>query len=526
MTTFAFHLIAISVQCGVLVLLAAALSRAMRLTSAQSAGLWLAVIALSLAALLMGRIPLHLPSSDPLFRKSMTSEITSLTTAPRHATTRSGSWHENGGAVSHWPLVNWASVLLALWGSGIVAQLALAFLRLVRMRRIAADARPVADFQRRAEALFARHGLSRAPRVLVGPHVTTPLVAGLRRPAIYLPRGADLSSIELDLVLGHEMAHIARRDLLSGLVASCGQVVFWFHPAIRYAVRMYHDAREMACDARVLQRQTTTPFRYGALLLRLGVDAPSHGGIAVTSRRYRTMRRRLEGLKTAGAVRGGRYRLILMLPLLLVGLPWRPVASAQAPVSSVAPQTTKRPLFSYCVYDYSGMDRHDQYEMSYSAGLPSDEEQKLQKAHQSAFWILHDGRNYLFTDPETVARARAILAPQEKLYQAHGRLEGSYWQVHGPRTGNESRLSALRAYRQSLESSNLPADVKAREYARVDTDMKDIMTRLSDTAQADRQARETLDAAMAAAEAREATSTGELWALAQDAYARHLGQSW
>lgn len=82
--------------------------------------------------------------------------------------------------------------------------------------------------------------------------VSGPCTIGTRRPVILLPpflREADASL--LTVVLGHELAHIDRRDALRQWLVEAALLPLRFHPAVRLLRREWQDAREQACDERV-----------------------------------------------------------------------------------------------------------------------------------------------------------------------------------------------------------------------------------------------------------------------------------
>jgi hypothetical protein len=77
-----------------------------------------------------------------------------------------------------------------------------------------------------------------------------PAVLRILRPLVVLPvAGCDnLSEDELESLLCHECAHVARRD---NLVARCVSILcslFWFHPLVWIAQRILMIERERACD--------------------------------------------------------------------------------------------------------------------------------------------------------------------------------------------------------------------------------------------------------------------------------------
>ena len=67
----------------------------------------------------------------------------------------------------------------------------------------------------------------------------TPAVAGILRPVLLLPRGfsARLGEAEFESVLMHELAHVRRRDNLTGAAVRLAACLFWFHPLIWWLER-------------------------------------------------------------------------------------------------------------------------------------------------------------------------------------------------------------------------------------------------------------------------------------------------
>jgi beta-lactamase regulating signal transducer with metallopeptidase domain len=145
----------------------------------------------------------------------------------------------------------WPAVVLGLWlavALALIFRLALAHYRLSLSVHTLLPARPrevsaLVRAQRRAGARrridIARSTLPEAPAVLC-----------IHRPLVVLPVAGcdDLSEDELESLLCHECAHVARQD---NLVARCVSVLcslFWFHPLVWIAQRVLMIERERACD--------------------------------------------------------------------------------------------------------------------------------------------------------------------------------------------------------------------------------------------------------------------------------------
>ena len=95
------------------------------------------------------------------------------------------------------------------------------------------------------------------------------MAGGVWRPAIFLPSSARAWSEEQrDLVLAHEIAHLAGHDPLRHVAARLAVALYWFHPLAWMAARQAAAAREQACDEAVLALGTR-PSAYARVLLDL-----------------------------------------------------------------------------------------------------------------------------------------------------------------------------------------------------------------------------------------------------------------
>lgn len=84
--------------------------------------------------------------------------------------------------------------------------------------------------------------------------VTGPMVCGILRPRILLPRSYE--NRELDWILAHERTHIRRLDnlwRLLGLITAC---LHWFNPLIWLFLKWFLADLELSCDEAVLRRCT------------------------------------------------------------------------------------------------------------------------------------------------------------------------------------------------------------------------------------------------------------------------------
>ncbi|HEY3439219.1 MAG TPA: M56 family metallopeptidase [Paludibaculum sp.] len=154
--------------------------------------------------------------------------------------------------------------VLVAWGSG---RNALAWLGAWRIRR-SAQSRPLTpEMQAAEEHCRASIGLAPVP-MLCGSELSGPLTLGEREPIIVLPESLfqETSPELLRSVIGHEMAHIQRRDYLQKIILELLFVPVSFHPAAWYLKRRVDQTRELACDEYVT-REMVDPPAYAQSLL-------------------------------------------------------------------------------------------------------------------------------------------------------------------------------------------------------------------------------------------------------------------
>jgi beta-lactamase regulating signal transducer with metallopeptidase domain len=165
----------------------------------------------------------------------------------------------------------------ALWLAGVVAWVALLFVRSARFHRdLVSTAAPFATSSPAILELLDRYGLSPA-RMFTTTRAGAPFVTGLIKAKIFLPTdfAERFSAQEQRWILIHELTHIRRRDLWARLVAESFRAVFWFNPLVHLAVHLLRQDQEYACDQAVVSRCTRRE-RYGygrALMLGTSPEA-------------------------------------------------------------------------------------------------------------------------------------------------------------------------------------------------------------------------------------------------------------
>ena len=194
------------------------------------------------------------------------------------------------------------------------------------LRRLVVESDPAPHrVQQIADGLAGRPMLVR-----LHPDPPVPFVTGLLRPIILLPEGmgAELDGPELEMVLAHEIAHIERRDTISGLFCFACQAIFFFHPAIWIARKEWQIARESACDQAAMRRTGASARDYAALLIKISAHSAHAPALAVSAvPAAKTLHRRIENMKNTHK----KTRLSRIGALAAIGM----VAAVAAPIAFV-----------------------------------------------------------------------------------------------------------------------------------------------------------------------------------------------
>ena len=146
-------------------------------------------------------------------------------------------------------------------------------IRLVRYWRTKEKLRRSPDLEAltpEAERVAQRcRAILRIERVDVGQSSSArvPYTIGARQPLIVLPETYNTAEAERLLsVIGHEMAHVARRDYLTNLICELALVPISFHPLAFIIKKQIDRAREFACDE-LVAKQLLPPKLYARSLV-------------------------------------------------------------------------------------------------------------------------------------------------------------------------------------------------------------------------------------------------------------------
>ena len=225
-----------------------------------------------------------LPRAVPAPASQTTREATR--TAAAAATTTISSNEQSASVISRSSLTRVADYWIPIaWLLGFLSVVAWMIVGRIGLRRLARSATSLdsPDWRRLADQERSRAGVGGAVAVLVSSHVSTPLAWGTRAPTILLPAESTRWPDEhRAVVLRHELAHIARGDAFTQMLAGITCAVYWFHPLVWIAARRLRAEQERACDERVLSSGTPAT-EYAAHLLEVARSARALGAHGLVS---------------------------------------------------------------------------------------------------------------------------------------------------------------------------------------------------------------------------------------------------
>ena len=233
-------------------------------------------------------------------------------------------------------------LLPLLWVLGFVAVIGWLAVGRVGLRRIAASAWPLnsSDWTGILDEERNYAGVTKPVLLCSSSTVSTPLTWGSRAPVVLLPEDAlDWPEMHRRIVLRHELAHVARGDSFTQLIAGFVCALYWFHPLVWITERRLRAECERACDDNVVSLGTPAT-EYAAHLLEVARSARAFGAagfLSVAMARPSQLEGRLlavlnESRRRVSLSRGARPTAAMLSALLLIPLAaFRPVPNTDRP---------------------------------------------------------------------------------------------------------------------------------------------------------------------------------------------------
>ena len=163
---------------------------------------------------------------------------------------------------------------IAIWAAAAFLALAPLLLAHLRLRLLLRRASPCNDaaWNHLLLELASQLGITKPPALLIHPEPLMPMAAGVLRTSIILPNAChSWSPSRRRIVLLHELAHIARRDLLSQRFARFITAAWWFQPLSWATLSLLRRESESACDELVVA-SGVRPSDYASELLTIAQE--------------------------------------------------------------------------------------------------------------------------------------------------------------------------------------------------------------------------------------------------------------
>lgn len=173
-------------------------------------------------------------------------------------------------------------------------------------------------------AFCARLRIKKAPAIYASSSVSSPMTIGLWNPVILIPKvfsdqnapallSAEQNLTHFQLVLHHELIHVARKDLSYKWIYQLLLCIHWFNPVLHLIGRQISRDCELSCDEAILPELTETGKQmYGNILLDTAEQNIIHRQHAFSTtllENKKDLKKRLDGIlhyqKTT------RFRLVL-----------------------------------------------------------------------------------------------------------------------------------------------------------------------------------------------------------------------
>ena len=199
-----------------------------------------------------------------------------------------GNWAASGAELGKRSEISlpaaWALYVFAAWALAALVGLlrvGIGFWHLSRVRKNCVPV-DVAAIDPLLQRTLAEFDSPRAVTLCVSDDLRVPTAIGFTRPLVVIPSWAmeELSTLELNAILLHELAHLRRRDDWTNLIQKIVGALLFFHPAVWWIEKKLALEREMACDDLVLAK-TTSPRAYAECLVSLAEKSFLRRGIAL-----------------------------------------------------------------------------------------------------------------------------------------------------------------------------------------------------------------------------------------------------
>ncbi|MFC4303728.1 M56 family metallopeptidase [Cohnella boryungensis] len=166
-----------------------------------------------------------------------------------------------------------AILLLCLWAVGAIGFVAWQLYCYQRFLKSLEHTRtPVPKSSDTSKQLFLIKnalGLKSNVELAYSSLIRSPVLVGLGKPAIYLPK-ENVANLDMTMVFHHELIHLKRKDLWVKAFTLAASALHWFNPLVHMLRKDIHTWSELACDEEVVKRMSYAERkRYGETILNV-----------------------------------------------------------------------------------------------------------------------------------------------------------------------------------------------------------------------------------------------------------------
>ncbi|SFU03796.1 Signal transducer regulating beta-lactamase production, contains metallopeptidase domain [Algoriphagus locisalis] len=169
------------------------------------------------------------------------------------------SGYETDGLIN--VIIGWIELQLPLlvnfWFLGALLFLFRLFNSLSEIRTLRKSSTDPQDFQleKTLYRLMGKMDISKNVELRLTSYCVSPVTFGYLKPIILIPAGLifQLTPVQLEAIIAHELAHVKRNDYLINLFQSALEVLFFYHPCYWWMNQTVKELRENAADDLAVQ---------------------------------------------------------------------------------------------------------------------------------------------------------------------------------------------------------------------------------------------------------------------------------
>lgn len=111
-------------------------------------------------------------------------------------------------------------------------------------------------------------GVSRRINLYLCPCIDTPMLVGVIKPRILLPKIENIAEDEIEFILRHELMHYMRKDIWYKLLELIAIAIHWFNPVVYLMAKVIDVQCELSCDAEIVKNTNIdTRQKYSKIII-------------------------------------------------------------------------------------------------------------------------------------------------------------------------------------------------------------------------------------------------------------------